>query len=106
MTKVLFLVRRRPDLTPEQFQQYWRETHAPLAAVMPGLRRYVQDHVVVDPSQEPPAYDGVAELTFDSAEAFQAALASPEGAAVLADVPNFLDPDAIRVLIADEVTVC
>jgi uncharacterized protein (TIGR02118 family) len=105
MIKVLFLVRKRPDLTAEQFRRYWVETHAPIASTMPGLRRYTLNPALADPSQSPPTYDGVAELWFDSPAAFEAALASPGGQATLADVPNFLIPNDIRVLVAEEVPV-
>src|SRR3712207_7926096 len=44
------ILKRRPDLTPEQFRKHWLEVHGPLAARLPGLRRYHQNHVV-DTSQ-------------------------------------------------------
>ena len=72
---------------------------------MPGLRRFVQDHVQPDPSGVTPPCDGVAELWFDSPEAFQAALASPEGEEMLADVPNFLDPEKVRAVVIEEVSI-
>ena len=105
MTKVLFLIRRRSDLTSEQFRRYWLETHAPIAVAMPGLLKYTQNCAVADPTGGELAVDGIAELWFDSAAAFQAALASPEGQATLGDIPNFLDADSIQVVIADEVEV-
>jgi uncharacterized protein (TIGR02118 family) len=105
MTKVLFLIRKRSDLTSEEFRRYWSETHAPIAATMPGLRKYTQNHAVPDPTQGDLALDGIAELSFDSPAAFQAALASPEGQATLGDVPNFLDADSVQVVIAEEVTI-
>ena len=72
---------------------------------MPGLRKYVQDHVLPELSQGEPPYDGIAELWFDSVDAFQAALASPEGQATLADVPNFLEADKVRAVTVEEVTI-
>jgi uncharacterized protein (TIGR02118 family) len=29
----------------QELQQHWLEVHGPLAAALPGLRRYVQNHV-------------------------------------------------------------
>ena len=50
MVKVYFLLKRRADLTPEQFDRYWREQHAPLFCGMEIARRYVvryeQNHAV------------------------------------------------------------
>jgi uncharacterized protein (TIGR02118 family) len=105
MTKVLILFRKRPDLELDEVQRYWKETHAALAAKMPGLRRYVQDHVLPAPSGEMQPYDAVAELWFDSAEAFQASMSSPEGQATLADAETFADMDSVRVVMAEEVTI-
>jgi uncharacterized protein (TIGR02118 family) len=105
VAKVMFLVTKRADLSREEFQRYWREVHAPLVAKMPGLRRYTQDRVVPDPQQGDSPLDGVAELWFDSLDAFQAALAAPEGQAVLADVPNFLDATLVKAVAVDEVAI-
>ena len=72
----------------QDFQQYLRETHLPLVTGLPGLRRLVVNWVLPDPNEPPPAYDAVSEDWFDDPAAMGAALASPEGQAVAADVPN------------------
>jgi len=88
----------------EEFLRYWRETHGPLlTAKISSLRRYIQNHVVLDPAQPDPPYDGVVEFWFNSAEAFQDALASPEGQEGMADLPNFCDPAKIHFLSVEEV---
>jgi len=33
-------------MTHDQFVRHWVEVHAPLALAVPGLRRYVQSHIV------------------------------------------------------------
>ena len=104
MTKVIYVLHRRPDMDRGEFRRYWREVHGPLAARMPGLRKYVQDYPLPDSSRDLPC-DGIAELWFDSPEAMQTAFASPEGAATLADVPNFLDPDRVGEMVVEEVAV-
>lgn len=104
MTKVIYVLHRRPDMGRDEFLRYWLEVHGPLAARMPGLRRYLQDHALPGPSGEPPC-DGIAELWFDSREAMQAAFASPEGIATLADSPNFLDMGRGGMMVVEEVTV-
>jgi uncharacterized protein (TIGR02118 family) len=73
MIKVTFCLRRLPHLSREQFQDYWRNVHAPLVAQYAeilNIQRYVQSHTLDDaavaglavPRGSPPAYDGVAEL--------------------------------------------
>ncbi len=105
MAKVLILLHKRADLSDGEFRRYWRDTHAPLGARVPGVRGYVQNHVLPgDPQTQPPC-DGIAELRFDSPEAFQAALGSPEGQAALEDLGNFCDAGRTQVVIVDEVTI-
>ena len=61
----------------------------------PGLQRLVISYVMPGPDGTASAYDAVAEDWFESPEAMQAALASPEGQAVYADTPNFADVDRL-----------
>lgn len=88
--KRLGMVRRKANLTHEQFLAHWLNTHAELCKRLPGLRRYSINLVQRDRS---PGfnYDGFSELWFDSIEAYDAAMASPEGRTLLADLPNFVE---------------
>ena len=77
----------QPD-DPEAFDEYYRDTHAPLAMGIPGLAKFTVGHAkALDPSQQVPHL--VVELDFESEEAMGEALASPEGEAAAADVANF-----------------
>jgi uncharacterized protein (TIGR02118 family) len=98
MLKVMLLLHKREDLSQEAFQRHWRETHQPLIARLPGYRRSVVNYALPAPDGSAPAYDGIGETWFASAEAFQAALASPEGQAVFADAANFLDVTKMQIL--------
>jgi uncharacterized protein (TIGR02118 family) len=102
MVKVIVLLPRRTDLSPEAFQQHLRETHLSLVTKLPGLRRLMLNWVLPDPNQPPPAYDAVSEDWFDDAAAMGAALASPEAQAVATDMPNFLDPSRSAFLVVEE----
>jgi len=67
--RLVFLLRRQPHLTREQFQQYWWDSHRPLVAARAevlGIRRYQQVHArqELDETGLVP-YDGVAELWLD-----------------------------------------
>jgi uncharacterized protein (TIGR02118 family) len=86
MVKLTFCLRRRGDMTFDEFSRYWGEVHAPLvaerAAVL-GIRRYLQVRTVDAPALHaalqkrnggaPEPFDGIAELWFDDVEAFTAA---------------------------------
>jgi uncharacterized protein (TIGR02118 family) len=70
---------------------------------IPGLRGYVQNRALPDPQGNEPPYDGFGELFFDSLEAMQEGLASPEGEATLADIPNFCDTQKLVRVLVEEV---
>jgi len=105
MTKVIVLLSRRADLSREEFRRHLEEEHLPLVQRLPGLRRLAVNYVMPGPDGAQPAYDAVGEDWFDSPEAVQAGLASPEGRAVNADVPNFLDAGRLVFLVAEESVV-
>jgi uncharacterized protein (TIGR02118 family) len=95
MIKSVTLLTRKPGLTHEQFMRHWVEIHAPLALKVPGIRRYVQTHLLEErtrpdiPSSET-EIDGIAELWYDDRESMRKALASPEGKALYADGALFI----------------
>jgi uncharacterized protein (TIGR02118 family) len=100
---VAFLT-RKPGLPVEAFQRHWLEVHGPIAAVLPGLRRYVQSHTrrsAYDAGRVP-AYDGVVLTWFDSTEAIRDAAAGPEYARVLADAGNFLSSGQTPTILTRE----
>ena len=87
-TKRLGILRKKDGITHEQFVEHWLNTHAPLCAKLPNLRRYSVN--LVDRQRFPNFdYDGFSELWFDSEESLVAALQGPEGRTLLADLPNF-----------------
>ncbi len=74
---------------PAAFDRYYQQTHGPLATNIPGLKGYTANKPAsLDPQEKSPYYL-IAELYFDSAEALQAGLQSPEGQAAAGDVQNF-----------------
>jgi uncharacterized protein (TIGR02118 family) len=105
MIKLSFCLRRLPHLSREEFQTHWREKHAPLVARHAktlGILRYVQLHTAHDGLNAamqgsrggPDAYDGVAELWFESEEAMAAntsEAAAAAGLELLEDEKKFID---------------
>lgn len=80
--KVMIQLTRREDLSREAFRDWWLDEHRPLALRLPGIQRYVVNFVEEGPDD---AFDGVAELWFESREAVDAAYATEIGKAVAAD---------------------
>jgi len=94
---------RRPGLDVEAFQRHWRETHAPLAAAVPGVRRYVQSHTRRSAYEagRSPAWDGVSLAWFDSVDAALASSA-PAHRLVAEDRERFLAPGPPPLLLTRE----
>ncbi|MCW1383767.1 EthD domain-containing protein [Novosphingobium sp. KCTC 2891] len=102
MTILIVCIRRKPGMSFEAFDTYWRQQHAPLLRACGDftrhLIRYEQYHV--QDRDSPVArmfgvtsnYDGVALLEFADADAMQAAFAEPAYLEqVRPDEPNFVD---------------
>lgn len=84
MLKVFSLIKRREDLSLDEFRSWALEEHAPKGRSLPGLRQYSMSVVEADDPDLP--YHAVSELYFDDEEAFHAAFASDAGKAAGADV--------------------
>ena len=107
MIRLVFALRRKSELSLEEFQDYWRRKHGPLVASFAedlNILRYVQTHTIEDGSNEKaqqargnmePHYDGVAEVWWSTEDELEAAVASEAGkvagAALLEDEATFID---------------
>ncbi len=95
MIKTIGLLTRKDGWTHQQFMKHWVEIHGPLAHAVPGLRRYVQSHIVGERTRSDipatdVAVDGVAETWYDDQAAMERANASPEAKALHADGALFI----------------
>jgi uncharacterized protein (TIGR02118 family) len=104
VVKLIYCISKKPEMSIEEFQRYWREVHAPIAAKIPGVRRYVQCHVVPETYSggTAPGFDGAAELWWDSMESMRAAFGTPEVQAALEDEKNFIDHTRVASFITAE----
>ena len=117
MIKMIMCLYRHPEMTREQFQDYWLNEHGPFFRKNAGdmrAKKYVQSHTVDTPLNEGmrssrgmlPEYDGVAEVWFASEEDLIEAMSSPEGqklsAALLEDERKFIDHSKSSAFIVRE----
>lgn len=86
MVKLIAIYKKPEDL--EAFDRHYNEVHAPLAAQMPGLVSLEVNKIYGAPGGESNLHL-VAEMLFETKEALQAALASPEGRAAGKDLMGF-----------------
>ena len=103
LVKGVWQLKRLPGRSLEDFRKYWTEVHGAMGHHLPGVRRYVQSHLIDEAYlYATPQFDGVAQLWFDSPEAMQTAFESPAGKAMAADGANFLDTNFTRNFVARE----
>ena len=101
MVKLVYCIRRREDVPPDEFHRYWLEDHGPLVRSVAGAIgavRYVQSHTIAPDvnaflresrgSTEP--YDGITEVWWESLAALEASMQTAES------------QDAQRRLVEDE----
>src|SRR5438132_11025904 len=79
MVKFIVVLYRRPDISLDAFHAILRGPHAQMAERLPGLRKYVQNHVAPDPSRAHPGWDAVIEPYWDDWDAMESAWRTPEG---------------------------
>src|SRR5690349_3077603 len=104
MAKVIFVLQRRAGLTREQALEHWSgEQHAAIVGKLPGLTRYVQNHVGAAPAE--PVCDGIGELWFATDDLMNEALNSPATAAGVADAKRFLDMERTGMILVQEKTL-
>jgi uncharacterized protein (TIGR02118 family) len=100
MAKVIVLYQKPAD--PAHFDTHFRTVHMPLVEKMPGLRGYA-----FGPASgldgAPAGFFWCFIGTFDSREAILAAFGTPEGEAVVADIPNY-SPTGPTILYLEDTT--
>ena len=93
MVKALTFLKRKAGMSVAEFQEYWRTRHREVVIQLPGVRRYVQSHVLPAAyAKSEPVHDGIAEVWADDTDALRAMTGSPEHTRVQADEAQFIDP--------------
>jgi EthD domain len=120
MIKLVYIVRRRADVPPEEFRKYWLEHHGPLVrsfAQNARARRYVQSHTFDTPINSLLAqsrgmgdpYDGITEIWWDSLGDLALVLNSAEGLAanktLIEDEGRFVDLARSFIFLTEEHTI-
>ncbi|HVA79788.1 MAG TPA: EthD domain-containing protein [Candidatus Binataceae bacterium] len=90
MIKLVYVIRKRADVSAEEFHDYWLHKHGPLVAKVAKAihaRKYVQSHTILPEVAAAlsssrgmaEAYDGITEVWWDSVEESRAGSSTPEG---------------------------
>ncbi len=121
MIDVVLCIKRRSDVSPEEFHRYWREDHAKLVArhaATIGAVSYVQHHtletglesIVQEARGCPPdVYDGIAVVSFESLDDMAAKGGQPEALAAAEEMADderrFIDHAGSRIWFTEHYTV-
>jgi len=120
MIKLTFCLRRRPDLSVEEFRRYWKDEHGPLVrerATLLGVHKYQQVHTLDEPELHaalqsrnggaPEPFDGIAEVWVDDVDTFRNGAGTPESKQaardLLEDEARFIDLPTSPMWLGEEV---
>ena len=104
MVKLVYVIRKRDDISAAEFHKYWLEKHGPLVrsfAKAIGAKKYVQSHTI-EPKRNvalaasrgmPEAYDGITEVWWDSLDSMRNGTPDAEaaGRTLIEDESKFID---------------
>jgi len=107
MIKVIGFVRKREDLTVQQFRDYWLNEHIKLERASlenNPVRKIVASFVTEELIGKTP-FDGMVELYFDSLEDMKKQWSGEQDAIMQEDEKNFCDPDYRVFALTDEYVI-
>jgi uncharacterized protein (TIGR02118 family) len=94
MIAAISMMRRRADISLDQFRRHWLDPHGVMTAELPGVRYYIQSHCLDAPGTnalaKELAIEGFPQLWFDSMEARRIAYTSPRIAECNIDSEQFV----------------
>jgi uncharacterized protein (TIGR02118 family) len=110
MIKMTVAVKRRPDLSRQDFARHYRDRHGPLVRTVHAYRahclKYIQNQALYNtafPVAEGDEWDAVTELWYEDLREFEAASTAPEYMAqIRPDEIRFVDMNQLIIGIADE----
>jgi uncharacterized protein (TIGR02118 family) len=104
MVKVVTFFKRKAGMPVDEFQDYWRTRHPDVVTKLPGIRRYVQSHVLPTAyaKKAEPVHDGIAEVWADDTDALREMTKSSAHAGVVADEAKFIDRERMRFIVTEE----
>ena len=122
LVKLVYCVRKRDDMSGDEFRRYWLERHGPLVRSLwesgrfPGMVRYVQSHTDLEASESvrasrgaKPPYDGITEVWMDPSrqggDAATQAASAEAGKILLDDESKFIDFANSAVFMTHEHTI-
>jgi uncharacterized protein (TIGR02118 family) len=109
LIKTIALIKRRPDISREEFARHYEEVHVPLALRhFRDWKGYVRNHVVEAPAGREPAFDCISEFWYSDRRGLQRAVeftTSEAAAPVRDDELAFMDKSGNAFFVATETVI-
>ena len=104
MINAITIIKKKQNLTYENFQNYWKNEHATIVARSPLVGTYVQSHPIYnDKLTFEDTVDGIAEIWFEDTNAMRSLAATKEYKDIQNDEKVFIDGSAVRLIIAEDI---
>lgn len=84
MVKVIFLMRRKEEMSLEDFRKWLLDEHVVFARNLPGIKKYTANPLLKEDADA--LYDAITELYFESEAAMANAFATDAGEAAVDNV--------------------
>ena len=117
MIKLVYVIRKRSDISEKDFHEYWLKKHGPLVrsfAKSMHAKKYVQSHTVFEDAGKQirgtrkmtETYDGITEVWWDTLDDFNSGGDAKERAeaarALLEDELKFIDFERSSIFLTEE----
>ena len=118
MIKLVYVIRKRAEISEKDFHEYWLKTHGPLVrgfAKSMRAKKYVQSHTVHEDAGKQirttrpgmkETYDGITEVWWDTLEDFNSGGDAKERAeaarSLLEDESKFIDFERSSIFLTEE----
>ncbi|MDC3017544.1 EthD domain-containing protein [Paracoccaceae bacterium] len=104
MINAITIIKKKQNLTYENFQNYWKNEHAKIVTRSPLVGTYVQSHPIYnDKLTFEDTVDGIAEIWFEDTNAMRTLAATKEYRDIQDDEKVFIDGSAVRLIIAEDI---
>lgn len=91
----------KPPPDPEAWLKYYRDVHIPIVRKIPGVRNIRWGKVLRTSDRSPAPFWLISDVYFDTPDAMEAALESPEMQEAFEDVFNFVIDGNVQIMFCE-----
>ncbi|QLK20883.1 MULTISPECIES: EthD family reductase [Klebsiella/Raoultella group] len=104
MSNIIFFHYREPGISIEEMNKAWSdETQVSIISRLPGITKYVENHVIKDETGV--KCDGIGELWFESDKKLDSEINSPLWSEAVEDAKRYIDLEPSGAIIVREVNM-